>query len=256
MKVKIFGKKILWKAALIIIAIAIIVSIHPVYDGLIAKVQLITATDIIVLDPGHGGIDGGASSDSGTAEKDINLAIAFQIRELAEADGWKVVMTREDDRSLGEKEKTYRSQKTADLIARREIIKEVEPTVAVSIHLNSFKQDRSVRGAQSFYPAGPGEQTVLDESKRLAKAIQEQLLLGIDDGNDRAALKKRDALIFRNPTVPMVIIECGFLSNPEEAKLLEQEEYQSKLAECIYEGIMRYTGKEPNEPIKAIDSRG
>jgi N-acetylmuramoyl-L-alanine amidase len=256
MRVKIFDKKILKKIVLAAFAIAILIAIHPAYDGLIAKVQLITAADVIVIDPGHGGMDGGASSDDGTTEKDINLAIAFQIKELAEADGWKVVLTREDDRSLGEKNKTIRSQKTADLIARREIIKEVDPTVAVSVHLNSFKQDRSVRGAQTFYPAGPGDQSVLDESKMLAEAIQEQLVIGVDDGTDRAALSKRDVLMFRNPTVPMAIIECGFLSNPEEAKLLEQQEYQRKLAKCIYEGIMRYTGKEPKEPIKAIDSRG
>lgn len=256
MKVKIFGKKIVKRIALAGIAVAIIIGAYPVYDGLLAKVQLITATDVIVIDPGHGGIDGGASSDAGTTEKDINLAIALQLKELAEADGWKVVLTREDDRSLGEKEKTYRSQKTADLVARREIIKDVDPTVAVSIHLNSFKQDSSVRGAQSFYPAGPGEQTILDESKMLAEAIQEQLVIGIDDGTDRTALAKRDVLMFRNPTVPMTIIECGFLSNPEEAKLLEQKEYQRKLAKCIYDGIMLYTGKEPKAPIKAIDSRG
>jgi N-acetylmuramoyl-L-alanine amidase len=90
----------------------------------------------------------------------------------------------------------------------------------------------------------------------LAEAIQEQLVIGVDDGTDRTALAKRDVLMFRNPTVPMAIIECGFLSNPEEAKLLEQQEYQKKLAKCIYEGIMRYTGKEPKEPINAIDSRG
>ena len=226
------------------------------YDGLIAKVQLITATDVILIDPGHGGMDGGASSDSGTTEKDINLAIAFQIKELAEADGWKVVMTREEDIGLGgSKNKTIRSQKTADLIARRDMIKDVDPTVAVSIHLNSFKQDRSVRGAQTFYP-GSGDPAVIDESKILAEAIQEQLVTGIDDGTDRTALAKRDALIFKNPTVPMVIIECGFLSNAEEAKLLEQAEYQKKLAKHIYDGIMVYTGREPKTPIKAIDSRG
>jgi N-acetylmuramoyl-L-alanine amidase len=126
----------------------------------------------------------------------------------------------------------------------------------VSIHLNSFKQDRSVRGAQTFYPAGPGEQSVLDESKKFAEIVQEQLVKGIDDGTDRVALEKRDVLMFKNPTVPMLIIECGFLSNQEEAKLLEQEEYQRKLAKCIYEGILIYSGREPGTPIQTIDSRG
>ncbi len=257
MKTKIFDKKLKWMIALIILAVAITIGVSPVYDSMIAKVQLITGSDIILIDPGHGGMDGGASSDAGVTEKEINLSIAFYIRELAEADGWKVVMTREKDIGLGDSEsKTIRSKKTADLIARREMIKEVKPTVAVSIHLNSFKQDRSVRGAQTFYPTGPGEKSILDESKLFAETIQEQLVIGISDGTDRTSLGKRDVLMFKNPTVPMTIIECGFLSNPEEAKLLEQEDYQRKLARCIYEGILLYTGREPSEPIQAIDSRG
>ncbi|MDD3167904.1 MAG: N-acetylmuramoyl-L-alanine amidase [Eubacteriales bacterium] len=251
------AKKSIWVIALVIIAAAIIISISPVYDSLIAKVHQITSSDLIVIDPGHGGMDGGASSDAGVTEKEINLSIAFYIRELAEADGWKVAMTREEDKGLGDSvSKTIRSKKTADLIARRDMIRDIKPTVAVSIHLNSFKQDRSVRGAQAFYPVGSGEQSIIEESKKLAEIIQEQLVSGIADGSDRTALGKRDVLMFKNPVVPMVIVECGFLSNPEEAKLLEQEEYQRKLAKCIYEGILLYTGREPREPVQAIDSRG
>jgi N-acetylmuramoyl-L-alanine amidase len=257
MKVKIFDRNSKWKIAVAVLAAAVLIWITPLYDTVVIKVQQITSSDIILLDPGHGGMDGGASSDAGVEEKDINLAIAFYIKELAEADGWKVVMTREKDIGLGDtKSKTIRGKKTADLIARSEMIRDVAPTVAVSIHLNSFKQDRSVRGAQTFYPAGPGEQSVLDESKKFAEIVQEQLVKGIDDGTDRVALEKRDVLMFKNPTVPMLIIECGFLSNQEEAKLLEQEEYQRKLAKCIYEGILIYSGREPGTPIQTIDSRG
>ncbi|MEL7656143.1 MAG: N-acetylmuramoyl-L-alanine amidase [Bacillota bacterium] len=256
MKRRKFDKKFKWKIALAILAIVIAYGLHPAYDGMIAKVQQITNSDIILIDPGHGGMDGGASSAAGVSEKDINLSIAFYIKEYAVADGWKVVMTREEDKGLGDSaSKTIRGQKTADLIARREMIKRVKPIAAVSIHLNSFKQDSSVRGAQTFYP-GAGEQNVVDESKKLAEAIQEQLISGIADGTDRAALGKRDALMLKNPTVPMAFVECGFLSNSEEAKLLEQEEYQRKLARCIYEGIMLYTGKEPRTPLDIIDTRG
>ncbi len=257
MKIKIFDKKLKWKIALLVLAAAFIIGMHPMYDGMVYMVQQITAADVIVIDPGHGGMDGGASSDTGTTEKDINLAIALYIQELAEADGWKVILTREDDRGLGDaKSKTIRGQKTADLIARRDMIRDVKPTVAVSIHLNSFKQDRSVHGAQTFYPSGPGNQAILDESKKLAEAVQEQLETGIDDGKEREALAKRDVLMFKNPVVPMAIVECGFLSNAEEARLLEQEEYQRKLARCIYNGILLYTGKEPAPPLEWIDSRG
>lgn len=257
MKVKIFDNGLKFKIFLAVLAAAVLIGITPVHDMVVVKVQQITSSDMILLDPGHGGMDGGASSEAGTLEKDINLAIAFYIKELAEADGWKVVMTREEDIGLGDTaSKTIRGRKTADLIARREMIRELSPTAAVSIHLNSFKQDRSVRGAQTFYPAGPGEQSVLDESKKFAEIVQEQLVKGIADGTERVALEKRDVLMFKNPTVPMLIIECGFLSNPEEAKLLEQEDYQRKLAKCIYEGILIYTGREPGTPIQAIDSRG
>ena len=246
-----------WKIALIFFVMAGVISLHPMYEDVISKVQKITSSDILLIDPGHGGIDGGAESDAGVCEKDINLAIALYIKEYAEVDGWKVVMTREEDIGLGDtKSKTIRSKKTADLIARREMIKEVNPIVSVSIHLNSFKQDRSVRGAQTFYPGGQGEQAIIDESKKLAEAIQERLVAGIADGSDRIALEKRDVLLFKHPAVPMAIVECGFLSNAEEARLLENQEYQRKLARYIYEGILIYTGREPSKRFKAIDSRG
>jgi N-acetylmuramoyl-L-alanine amidase len=90
----------------------------------------------------------------------------------------------------------------------------------------------------------------------LAELIQEQLIAGIADGTDRVALAKRDLLMFKNPTVPMAIVECGFLSNKQEAELLANEDYQRKIARCIYEGILKYTGKVRGEPIKSIDSRG
>jgi N-acetylmuramoyl-L-alanine amidase len=103
---------------------------------------------------------------------------------------------------------------------------------------------------------GPEEQAIFLESKKFAEIIQEQLVAGIADGTDRVALAKRDVLMFKNPTVPMAIIECGFLSNAAEAKLLEQKDYQNKLAKCIYDAILIYTGREPAKPIESIDSRG
>lgn len=244
-----------WEIAILILILAFAVAIMP--GNIVAKVQMLTATDTIVIDPGHGGRDGGAESSSGVNEKDINLTIALHIKELAERDGWKVVMTREEDKDLCDKEnRTIRSLKTEDLLARKEIIEDVKPLLVISIHLNSFKQDASVRGAQTFYPLGNGDQTILDDSKRLAEIIQEHLVLGLADGTDRVALGKRDVLLFKKPIVPMALIECGFLSNPTEAQLLQSEEYQRKLAKHIYEGIMKYSGKDPKMPLEAIDSRG
>ncbi len=195
-------------------------------------------TAVIVIDPGHGGMDGGAESSSGTCEKDINLAIALHVKELAEKDGHKVIMTRDDDRLLGDTESgTIRSKKTADLIERKRIIDESKADFAVSIHLNSFKEDRSVHGAQVFYPQGKEDEKVIADSKMLAETVYEKISLGLDDGTNRPVLAKGDVRILKNVSVPTIIVECGFLSNNKEAELLESEEYQKKLAQFIYEGI-------------------
>lgn len=242
--------------AFVALIMAIVILLVPIQLDLLAA-QLVTKSDVILLDPGHGGIDGGAESSTGMSEKDINLAIALHIRELAEADGWSVVMTREEDKGLyPEKDRqSIRSLKTEDLLARKEIISETDPLLVVSIHLNSFKQDPSVRGAQTFYPTD-GDQNIIDESKRLAEVIQSNLVEGLDDGTDREALAKRDVLLFKNPVAPIVIVECGFLSNRSEAELLMQKDYQRKLADCIYEGILEYTGREFKTPMQILDNRG
>ena len=218
------------------------------------------AEDVIVIDPGHGGFDGGAESAKGTAEKDINLAISMRLKEMAEKDGFEVVMTRNTDTALNTSDAgSIRSKKTSDLIARKEIIDKRQPILAVSIHLNSFKQDTSVHGAQVFYPAGDEEETVIAESKRLAETIRAELIAGMNDGTERIALAKNDVRILKNVKSPTVLVECGFLSNAEEAKNLENADYQQKLAEYIYSGILKYTGKNPNENsdnfMFVVDSR-
>lgn len=250
------NKKRKWKVAIVLLTIAMIGVAIPLQGEDTQKVGIVTKADVIVLDPGHGGIDGGAESASGTCEKDINLAIAQKIKAQAEADGWKVIMTREEDKGLYKKEdRAIRSLKTQDLLERKKIIEKAQPLMAVSIHLNSFKQDSSVRGAQVFYSTG-GSDEITDQGKRLAEAIQESLVSGLDDGTDRAALGKKDVMLLKNPTAPTVIIECGFLSNREEAELLLEEGYQEKLATFIYDGMLAYSGLEVKTKIETIDSRG
>jgi N-acetylmuramoyl-L-alanine amidase len=255
MKVRIFDRKLMRKMALAVLTLAVAAGLGPVVYRTIETIRQAAGAEVILIDPGHGGMDGGASSAAGLTEKNITLSIALRLREAAEADGFQVVMTREGDKGPGDGKGSLRSQKTADLNARAALVKKVKPAVAVSIHLNSFKQDTSVRGAQTFYPAGSGERAVLDESKKLAEAIQAQLISGIADGTDRAALGKADVLLLKNPAAPIALVECGFLSNPEEARLLEQPEYQGKLAKCIYEGILLHMGKGPGKPAPIIDSR-
>ena len=216
-----------------------------------------TTADTIVIDAGHGGFDGGAVSKKGTSEKDINLAIAHQLRELAERDGWNVVMTRTEDVGLDEgndERKRIRTRKTEDLRNRKELIDKTRPLLAVSIHLNSFQEDPSVRGAQTFFPSRASEERIVEESKRLAENIQGKLIAGLDDGTKREALGKKDVLLLKDPTVPTVIVECGFLSNGTDEANLKQPEFQRKLAQFIYEGILEYSGKEKRETMFVLDS--
>lgn len=253
MKVNNKTKKI--KFVVCLTTMCFIIAVVPMYNDVLRSVEEITSADVIVIDPGHGGIDGGAESSDGVSEKNINLAIAKELESLAKIDGWNVVMTRNDDISLGEDaEGTIRSKKTKDLLERKRIISEVKPILAVSIHLNSFKEDRSVHGAQVFFPAGSNEELVISESKRLAETVQNFLSKGIDDGTKRTALSKSGVLILKNPSSPIVIIECGFLSNNTEAELLKSKEYQKKIATCIYKGIMDFSNKDVRKNIEIVDS--
>ncbi len=214
-------------------------------------------SEVIVVDPGHGGFDGGAVSKDGTSEKDINLGIALQLAERLEAAGWEVVLTRTEDRALDEgdeERKRIRTRKTEDLRNRKKLIDEIEPILAVSIHLNSFQEDPSVRGAQTFYPARAENEKLLEESQRLAEEIQKELIDGLDDGTKREALAKKDVLLLKDPKVPTVLVECGFLSNPDDAAKLKKEAYQEKLSEFIYNGIIAFTGKKPVENLFVVDS--
>ena len=226
------------KMLLIAVSIAIVVFTGLLlYTGQATDAAAGKAAVTVVIDPGHGGVDGGAEADDGTPEKNINLNIALKLKQLAENDGWNVIMTREEDTGLySEQNSTIRSKKTEDLKKRKEIFDSSAADAAVSIHLNSYTADRSVRGAQVFYADGS------EESKMLAECIQNQMK------NRRRAMAKSDVLILQQAKVPTVIAECGFLSNYEESRKLRTDECQNKLAKNIYSGIKNYI--ENNKGIK------
>lgn len=188
----------------------------------------------IVIDPGHGGIDGGAESKGGVCEKDINLAISLALRDLAEEAGWKVIMTRDKDEGLYEEGKgSIRSKKVEDIKKRQEIINDSDADGAISIHLNSYPS-QSVKGAQTFYSKRS------EEGKVIAEMIQERIRQDVDPENQRQALTKDDIAIMKNNTFPLVLVECGFLSNDIEIELLQTEDYQKKLAKCIFSSLKDY----------------
>lgn len=194
---------------------------------------------IFVVDAGHGGLDGGASTADGALEKDINLKIAKYLEAYLKQSGAKVVMTRTKDISLHKTdESSVKNRKREDLLKRREIANTSGADLMVSIHLNCFEQTK-YSGAQVFY-----EQNFA-ESKALATALQNTMRENLNKENKRVEQKiPADKLQFQNLSVPTVLVECGFLSNPEESALLKTPEYQQKVALAIYMGILRFYNAE------------
>lgn len=189
------------------------------------------AAPVVVIDAGHGGADPGKVGQSGTLEKEINLSLALKLREYLERDGIQVVLTRETDDGLYSA--GAQNKKREDMAARVRIISEVQPELAVSIHQNSYPT-AECKGAQMFYYKGS------EESRQLAELLQTTFLEVLQDGNKRQAKENAEYYLLRKTACPIVIAECGFLSNPSEEALLKTEEYQEKVAEALYLGIKQY----------------
>jgi N-acetylmuramoyl-L-alanine amidase len=188
---------------------------------------------IIAIDPGHGGPDGGAVSKEGAVEKEINLAIALYLRDYLQQAGALVVMTRETDKDLADPELTgYSKRKTQDLLRRAALIEQNNADLYISIHMNSIPSSRW-HGAQTFYyPGHP-------DNKTLAAFIQNEIKQNV--GNTNREIKTEESVyLLKTLKMPGALVEVGFLSNPEEARLLADKTYQKKMAAAIYRGIFRY----------------
>ena len=186
---------------------------------------------VIVVDAGHGGADPGMIGVGGLEEKGINLAIAVKVKEELESSGFTVVMTWEED--VGLYDDSSHNKKAQDLQKRISIIQEVKPLLTVSIHQNSY-EDSSVRGPQVFYYKDS------PEGEKLAGILQEKLNTELEV--ERPRVEKGNTsyyLLKRSPGI-LNIIECGFLTNPDEAALLQEEAYQRKVARALVEGICEY----------------
>lgn len=186
---------------------------------------------IVAVDPGHGGFDPGKIGVNKAVEKEINLSIALKLKKVLEENNIKVVMTREEDKALHGKYETNR--KRVDMWNRVNLINESNATLAVSIHQNSYTSE-SVRGAQVFYYSNS------EKGKVLAEILQQVLKDNLDKNSKMKAKANKSYYMLRNTKCPLVIVECGFLSNWRDAKLLVNEEYQQKIAEGICEGILKY----------------
>ncbi len=192
--------------------------------------------NLVVIDAGHGADDGGKVGINGAVEKDINLIIALRVKELLDAQGVDVVMTRENDAGLYPK--TGDNRKIRDMQKRVELINKERPALTVSIHQNSYTEE-SISGAQTFYMTGS------EEGKRAAEILQEQMITTLEPEKERQAKENGSYYMLKHVDGPIVIAECGFLSNAKEAELLCDEEYQEKVAWAIHLGILRYLNSSP-----------
>lgn len=196
----------------------------------------------LVIDAGHGGFDGGAVGATGITEQDINLSVSKSVYELSFFFGQKAVMTRKDSNALNYNENaSIRENKVNDIHAREKITNDIKNPVFMSIHLNKF-QDPQYFGAQVFYSKNS------EQSKPLAENIQSSLITGIQNKNIRTAKPAASSIyLMKMLKCPAVIVECGFLSNPEEEKLLSNTNYQKRLAICIFNGYQNYLNGENHE---------
>lgn len=195
---------------------------------------------IILIDPGHGGFDGGAQSKNGTIEKEINLSISLKLKEVLERKGYKVYLTRENDEIIGEGGSTIKEKKRADLKKRRDMKSETNCDIFISIHQNMFPQEKCY-GAQVWHASN-------DISKKLADNIQESIKETVKDNNKRVSKPAgNDYLILRDDYKgASILVECGFLSNNEEEKKLQTDEHQNNLVEGISIGIDKYFEENTN----------
>ncbi len=190
---------------------------------------------VIVIDAGHGGVDGGSVGVDGTVEKDINLAIALKLRDTLEFYGFETVMIREEDKSIHSAgADTIREKKVSDLHNRLSIINGTANCLSISIHQNYFEQSK-YSGTQVFY--SPNN----DNSEKLAEIMQKAIVSALQNDNTRQ-IKKADKTLYllNNAENPAIMIECGFMSNGEELHRLKTEEYQKQMALSITNGILKY----------------
>ena len=185
----------------------------------------------VVVDAGHGGMDPGKVSVDGSLEKDINLQIAQKLKKFLELEDVEVILTRDSDSGLYDESAS--NKKVQDMKNRVDVIEGNKPRLTVSIHQNSYHEEY-VHGAQTFYYEGS------TESSRLAERIQQTMVLDLDPDNTRQAKANDSYYLLKKTSTPIVIVECGFLSNYEEAQKLASDYYQEKVAWAIHMGILQY----------------
>jgi N-acetylmuramoyl-L-alanine amidase len=217
--------------AVILLVLVYVISSHAGKMTAGVSVKAGKEKPVIVIDAGHGGNDPGKIGIDGTLEKDINLQIAYRLKKYLEASDVDVVLTRKNDSGLYTERDSRK--KMADMTKRCDIINGSNPDLTVSIHQNSYHQEE-ISGGQVFYYKKS------DKGKRLAEIIQERFDYVLGDKNTRLAKPNDNYYLLLHVKSPIVIVECGFLTNWKEAASLNSEEYQDRVAWTIHMGIMEY----------------
>lgn len=231
-------KKLLFSFSIILSLFLVlgIIQIKKSSDNFLASSHKIERPEIkVIIDPGHGGVDGGAVASDGTSEKDINLQIALILNEMLKMSGGKTIMTRCEDISIhDDSAKTIRAKKVSDIHNRFKIIEENSDFLFVSIHQNIYANS-NINGAQVFY--SPNSESSIE----LARKIQNSFFERLQKNNDREIKKcTTDVYLIYHAKSTAVLCECGFLSNKEELQKLKSAEYKKQVAFCIYLGILDY----------------
>ena len=212
----------------LLLALAVLVRFLPPAQPAVRVLPL--AGRVVALDPGHGGYDPGGEKEE-VLEKDVTLEISLWLRDMLVEAGARVVMTREKDQDL--LLEPVGPKKRQDLENRLKLITEAQVDVLISVHANSISSPRWY-GAQTFY------REECEESRLLARLIQEEITRVLKNTERKASIGKGNYFLLENSPVPAAIVEAGFLSNPRERRLLTEPTYQKKMAWCIYLGIIRY----------------
>ncbi|MGY0694061.1 N-acetylmuramoyl-L-alanine amidase CwlD [Virgibacillus sp. FSP13] len=233
------GKVISWGAGLVLLAFLIQFPIQKT-ESTWESWSLPLAGKTIVIDPGHGGPDGGAVGKDETLEKDIALMVAKKLQDYLQQSGALVYLTREKDVDLAEDGTSgLARRKSEDIRKRLSFIHDKKADFFVTIHLNAIPSTRW-SGAQTFY------HPKFEESKHLAKMIQAEVIRNLEN-TKRSALAINNIYLLKHAEVPGSLVEIGFLSNEHERELLKQGDYQRKMAGSIYEGILRYVTEDVEE---------
>lgn len=225
-------KKIISKTLIIITSIVLLVAIISVSLITIVTTRADSPKTVysIVIDPGHGGVDDGSiGRTTKVTEKQLNLEVSFKLKNILEENDIRCTLTRKDQGGLYTEFKS--GYKKEDMQKRKEIIEKSNPSLVISVHMNSFTSSTQ-RGAQVFY----SETNPLSE--QLAKSIQSFFATDLEESNKSSAVA--DYYILKCTNHPTVLIECGYLSNETDEKLLQEEEYQEKIAMAVYKGVIAF----------------